>query len=80
MIDTYDDDERYVVVPECKAVEERDTSIWVESPHFPNDTMFEMGRIWIPKNQIHDDSEVFEEDGDGDLIITEWIAKQKDLL
>lgn len=36
---------------------------------------------WIPKSQIHDDSEVFD-DGqhkEGALVITEWIAAQKGL-
>ena len=37
---------------------------------------------WIPKSQVHDDSEVYskETSGDGALIISEWIAKQKGLL
>lgn len=37
---------------------------------------------WIPKSQIHDDSEVYDadENSEGTLVITEWIAKQKGLL
>jgi hypothetical protein len=35
---------------------------------------------WIPKTQIHDDSEVWEEGQEGELVITEWIAKQKGLI
>jgi hypothetical protein len=39
-------------------------------------------KIWIPKSQIHDNSEVFDADehDEGTLIITEWLAKQKGLL
>ena len=34
---------------------------------------------WIPKSQIHDDSEVYEDDTEGDLVISAWLAKQKGL-
>lgn len=34
---------------------------------------------WLPKSQIHDDSEVYAEGGEGVLVITEWIAEQKGL-
>lgn len=32
---------------------------------------------WIPKSQIHDDSEVYKADTEGTLIVSLWIAKQK---
>lgn len=37
---------------------------------------------WIPKSQIHDDSEVFDDqkNSNGTLIITAWIAEQKGLV
>jgi len=35
--------------------------------------------IWIPKSQIHEDSEVYEEGGKGSLVITQWLASQKGL-
>ena len=35
---------------------------------------------WVPKTQILDDSEVFAKGDEGLLVITEWIAKQKDWL
>lgn len=39
---------------------------------------FEDGNeAWVPKSQIDDDSEVYEEDHEGMLIITAWLAKQK---
>ena len=36
--------------------------------------------VWIPKSQIHDDSEVCEEGSSGTLVITEWIAREKGLV
>ena len=33
--------------------------------------------VWIPKGQIHDDSEVFARNGKGRLVVTQWIAEQK---
>jgi oxalate decarboxylase/phosphoglucose isomerase-like protein (cupin superfamily) len=36
---------------------------------------------WFPKSQISEDSEVYEvASGTGKLIVTEWIAKQRDLI
>lgn len=35
--------------------------------------------VWIPKSQIHDDSEVYEEDHVGTLVIPEWLAEDKGL-
>jgi hypothetical protein len=37
--------------------------------------------VWVPKSQIHDDSEVYSlENGDGMLIVTMWWAEQKGLV
>lgn len=40
--------------------------------------------IWFPWSQIHENSELYEgaaERGDeGELVVTEWVAKQKGLL
>lgn len=37
--------------------------------------------IWIPKSQILDESEVFDMDSSGGtLVITEWIAMEKELI
>ena len=38
--------------------------------------------IWMPKSQITDDSEVFDDDehSKGTLIVTRWIAEQKNLV
>lgn len=34
---------------------------------------------WIPKSQIHEDSEVYEDGHSGTLVVTAWIADQKGL-
>ena len=36
--------------------------------------------VWIPKSQIHADSEVFAAGTDGKLIISQWIAEKKGLV
>ncbi len=36
--------------------------------------------VWIPKSQIDDDSEVYGEGHEGTLVVSEWIAKEKELI
>lgn len=39
--------------------------------------------VWIPKSQVDDDSEVYGADpreNKGTLIVSQWIAEQKDLV
>jgi hypothetical protein len=36
--------------------------------------------MWIPQSQIHDDSEVWKEGDEGKLVVSQWIAKKKDLI
>lgn len=33
--------------------------------------------LWIPKSQIHDDSEVWKEGQEVDFFVSEWFAEQK---
>ncbi len=35
---------------------------------------------WIPKGQIHDDSEVYRQGHTGTLIVSLWIAEQRGLV
>jgi len=37
----------------------------------------DIGEVWLPKSQIHDDSEVWKVGQKGDLIVTTWYAEQK---
>lgn len=32
---------------------------------------------WIPKSQVHDDSEVFREGDEGTLVVSAWIAGER---
>lgn len=36
--------------------------------------------LWVPKSQIHDDSEVYKPGTDGDLIVSDWWAQQAKLV
>lgn len=38
------------------------------------------GEVWIPQSQIDDDSEVYSADSEGTLVISLWIAEQKNLV
>lgn len=34
---------------------------------------------WVPKSVVHDDSEVYEEGGEGTLVVQEWWAEKEGL-
>lgn len=36
--------------------------------------------VWIPQSQITSDSEVWREGDEGKLVVTRWIAEQKNLV
>jgi len=59
-----------VTIPDVTVNKETDKALLCE---------IEGEEMWIPKSQIQDDSEVFAEGDEGDLIISEWIAKEKGL-
>ncbi len=56
----------------AKCLGQTDKAIKVEAPAFDAPT-------WIPKSQVHDDSEVYDGDdgGEGTLIVTTWWAKKQ---
>lgn len=37
-------------------------------------------QVWVPKSVIHDDSEVYKADTDGELVVLEWWAAKRGLL
>jgi len=37
------------------------------------------GQSWVPKSQVYDDSEIYEDGDKGKLIISQWIAEQNDI-
>jgi hypothetical protein len=56
----------------CSCEVESTSAILVEIP--------EHGELWIPKSQVHDDSEVYKKGTEGKLVITAWLATQKGLV
>jgi hypothetical protein len=36
--------------------------------------------VWVPKSQIHDDSEVFKEGQSGEVVVSAWWAEKKGLV
>ncbi len=56
---------------------ERERSLQVE---FMDDETIELvdeNPDWIPRSQIHDNSEAYEYGHDGELVVNEWLAKQR---
>lgn len=40
----------------------------------------DVGEFWVPKSQIDDDSDVHDSGHEGQLVVSEWWAKQKELV
>lgn len=36
--------------------------------------------VWIPQSQIHDDSEVYQEGDEGELVVARWFAEKEELI
>jgi hypothetical protein len=56
----------------AEAVRETSKALLVEAD------FFDEGQAWIPRSQIHADSEVFELHGKGKLVVTAWWAKKQE--
>ena len=73
MIEEYDDNA--VAIEDVLCIKESEKALLVE--------INGVHRVWVPKSQIHDDSEVFEFDAaegvGGRLIITKWLADRLEL-
>lgn len=67
MTDGYD-------VPDCRCLRETDQALLVA---VPEDHADRTNEIWVPKSQLHDDSEVYEAGQIGTLVVTQWLARQK---
>lgn len=56
-------------IEEAKVISETQKAILVRAPVFDNP-------VWIPKSQVHDDSEVYDiNSAEGDLLILERFAE-----
>ena len=60
-------------IADARCTAETDKAILVESENVPD------GKMWVPKSCIHDDSEVYEQDGTGTLVVKEWWAEKNGL-
>lgn len=36
-----------------------------------------VGEFWVPKSQVHDNSEVYDEDHEGELVVKHWFAEKQ---
>lgn len=61
--------EDHIRLPDCVVLYETDKAILVAIPAF--------GDYWIPKTQIDDRSEVWQDGDVGELWISDWIAQEK---
>ncbi len=59
-----------IVVHDCLIKRQTEKAILVAIPDMEDP-------VWIPQSQVDDDSEVWKEGDEGDLVISEWIASQK---
>ncbi len=56
-------------IENCKCLKESSKAILVVNA--------EDKEFWVPKSQVHDDSEVYKEDTDGRLVISSWWAEKE---
>jgi hypothetical protein len=56
----------------CVCVRETEAAILVEVPDLD-------GACWVPKSQIHDDSEVMMEDDEGVLAVNKWFEDKMEV-
>jgi hypothetical protein len=72
MIDEYD--EKHVIIDDVACIRDTEKAILVQLGEDED-----QAEHWFPKSQLHDDSKVYEEGTDGNLIITKWIACERNL-
>lgn len=57
-------------IEKAEAIGETEASLKVKAPDFATPQ-------WVPKSQIHDDSEVYKSGTSGKLVVTQWLAEQR---
>jgi hypothetical protein len=67
-------DETFTIA-DAVCVGETGAAIRVEAPFFED--VSDDPEVWIPKSVVHDDSEVYTEGTDGELVIHYWFAQKK---
>jgi hypothetical protein len=68
-----DYDDKNVILKGVKVLKETEKALLVESKETGEEH-------WMPKSQIHDDSDVFQDEDEGDMIVSKWLANEKNLL
>ncbi len=68
--------EQTVTIDDSECINETEKAIQITL----GDCRIEGETIWLPKSQVHEDSEVWEKGQVGKLVVTEWIAEQKGLI
>lgn len=54
----------------CKAVGSTDKGLWIQGPDFDED-------VFVPQSQIDDESEVWKEGQEGELVVSAWFAGRR---
>jgi len=67
-------DETFTIT-DAVCVGETASAILVEAPFFED--VEGSAEVWIPQSVVHDDSEVYTEGTDGELVIHYWFAQKK---
>jgi len=57
-------------IENARATGQTDKGIWVEADDLDGET-------FIPESQIDEDSEVYKKGTEGDLIVSDWFARQR---
>jgi len=56
-------------IDDVRVLRDSGKALLIESSNLEED-------IWIPQSQVHDDSEVWKENDEGTLVITDWFARK----
>ena len=64
---------KHVLFEGAECIRETEKGILVRLPDHDEE-------VWLAKSQLHDDSDVYSHGDTGNLIVSRWMAEQKDLL
>jgi len=58
-------------IENAKCIKQTSQAILVTAP------VFGKKEVWVPQSQVHEDSEVYEEGGEGTLVVSNWFAEKE---
>lgn len=73
----YEYEERWVAFEGAAVQHATDAALLVT---FSGDSDLGLEPLWIPRSQVHEDSEVHDQNTDGTLIVSRWFAEQEELV